>query len=72
MLSQLKPDLNTETVCQKLASSKEQLDAVHLRELFAADPQRFNKYSIQFEQLVFDYSKHRMNSAVMQGQMHKT
>ncbi|EAO7613804.1 glucose-6-phosphate isomerase, partial [Salmonella enterica] len=67
MLSQLKPDLNTETVCQKLASSKEQLDAVHLRELFAADPQRFNKYSIQFKQLVFDYSKHRMNSTVMQG-----
>ena len=66
MLSQLKPDLNTETVCQKLASSKEQLDAVHLRELFAADPQRFNKYSIQFEQLVFDYSKHRIDNTVME------
>src|SRR5690606_10317569 len=67
MLSHFNPNLDTETVCQKLASSKEQLDAVHLRELFAADPQRFNKYSIQFEQLGFDYSKHRMNSTVMQG-----
>ena len=67
MLSHFNPNFDNETVCQKLTSNKEQLQSEHLRELFAADPQRFNKYSIQFEQLLFDYSKHRINQNVMQG-----
>ena len=67
MLNQINPNLDTETVCQKLTSNKEQLQFEHLRELFAADPERFNRYSIQFEQLLFDYSKHRINKNVLQG-----
>lgn len=67
MLSQINPNLDTETVCQTLASNKEKLQSEHLRELFAADPERFNQYSIQFEQLLFDYSKHRINKHVLQG-----
>ena len=67
MLSHFNPNLDTETVCQKLTSNKEQLQSEHLRELFAADPERFNRYSIQFEQLLFDYSKHRINKNVLQG-----
>ena len=66
MLNQLNPERYTETANQKLKAQKEQLQSVHLRELFAADSQRFNKYSIQFEQLLFDYSKHRINKNVMQ------
>lgn len=30
---------------------------VHMRELFSNDPERFQKYSIQFEDMLFDYSK---------------
>src|SRR5690606_31836238 len=67
MLSHFNPNLDTETVCQKLASNKEQLQSEHLRELFAADPERFNRYSIQFEQLLFDYRKNRINQDLRQG-----
>ncbi|MEE8289343.1 MAG: glucose-6-phosphate isomerase [Nitrosomonadaceae bacterium] len=30
----------------------------HLRELFARDPQRFNKFSLKFNDILMDYSKH--------------
>src|SRR5690606_11798057 len=67
MFSQIKRDLISGSVVLLLDTFIVPLPAVSPRELCAADPQRFNNYSIQFEHLVFDYSKHRMNSAVMQG-----
>ena len=33
---------------------------MHMRDLFAADPKRFEKYSLKFDDLLFDYSKHRI------------
>ncbi|MGV8880471.1 MAG: glucose-6-phosphate isomerase [Sphingobacteriaceae bacterium] len=33
----------------------------HLRDLFAADPQRFEKFSVQLEDILLDYSKNRIN-----------
>ncbi|OOG18145.1 glucose-6-phosphate isomerase [Sphingobacterium sp. CZ-UAM] len=36
-----------------------------LRELFAADPQRFEKFSILFEDILLDYSKNRVNEETM-------
>ncbi len=33
------------------------MSSVHMRELFAADPQRFERFSIQFEDILIDYSK---------------
>ncbi|WP_343562932.1 glucose-6-phosphate isomerase [Sphingobacterium sp.] len=36
-----------------------------LRELFAADPQRFEKFSIFFEDILLDYSKNRVNEETM-------
>ncbi|MGK6350117.1 glucose-6-phosphate isomerase [Parapedobacter sp. DT-150] len=33
----------------------------HLRELFAADPDRFGKFSITFGDMLFDYSKNRID-----------
>ncbi|MGV8934214.1 MAG: glucose-6-phosphate isomerase [Gallionellaceae bacterium] len=32
----------------------------HMRDLFAADPDRFNKFSISFNDILFDFSKHRI------------
>ncbi|WP_010113577.1 glucose-6-phosphate isomerase [Acinetobacter sp. P8-3-8] len=34
---------------------------VRLTDLFEQDPQRFEKFSVSFNQLSFDYSKHRIN-----------
>src|SRR5687767_12011602 len=33
------------------------MQAVHLRELFAEDPERFSKFHIQFGDILIDYSK---------------
>ena len=34
-----------------------EMKATHLRKLFASDPERFKKFSLSLEDLVFDYSK---------------
>src|SRR5688572_21104988 len=34
-----------------------EMQAVHMRELFQEDPDRFNKLHIQFEDILIDYSK---------------
>jgi glucose-6-phosphate isomerase len=41
------------------------LQASHMRELFAEDPERFKKYSIQFEDILIDYSKNIVNDEAM-------
>lgn len=38
----------------------------HMRDMFAADPDRFNKFSIELGDFLVDYSKHRINSETMQ------
>ncbi|MBS1979441.1 MAG: glucose-6-phosphate isomerase [Bacteroidetes bacterium] len=38
-----------------------EMQATHLRELFAADPSRFEKFHLQFEDLLLDYSKNLIN-----------
>src|ERR1041385_439233 len=38
---------------------------VHMRELFAQDPQRFEKFSLQFGDILFDFSKNRINETTL-------
>jgi len=38
----------------------------HMRELFAADAQRFDKFSLQFKDILLDYSKNRITEETMQ------
>jgi glucose-6-phosphate isomerase len=44
----------------KLQSLGEKNSKSQIKELFASEPDRFQKYSIKFDQLLFDYSKHRV------------
>ncbi len=37
----------------------------HMKELFASDPDRFSKLSLQFEDILFDYSKNRVTEETM-------
>lgn len=37
----------------------------HMRDLFAADPQRFNKFSLIFKNILFDYSKNRITEETL-------
>ena len=45
---------------QALAAHYEQIRDVHLRTLFAADPQRGERLALEAEGLYFDYSKNRI------------
>ena len=39
----------------------------HLKELFAADPERFKKFSLQFEDVLVDFSKNLVDEEIMQS-----
>lgn len=42
---------------QALSKHHQQMAGVQLRELFANDPKRFERFSLRFEDILFDYSK---------------
>jgi glucose-6-phosphate isomerase len=50
---------------QKLEMIFLTLQATHLRELFAEDPDRFKKFSLQFEDILIDYSKNIINEETL-------
>ena len=37
----------------------------HLNEFFAEDNQRFKHFSVQYDEITFDYSKHRVDESVI-------
>ena len=49
-----------------LEAHHREIGAVHMRELFAADPNRFDHFSIELEDLLFDYSKNRIDQTTVQ------
>lgn len=51
---------------QALTAHRHELEHTHLRDLFAADPQRFAKFSLRFGDLLFDYSKNRITERTLQ------
>ncbi|OTG66877.1 glucose-6-phosphate isomerase [Acinetobacter sp. ANC 4470] len=59
------PAKNNASILMKLNDLKKQYEHAHLNELFAQDDQRFQKFSVQFEQIVLDYSKHRIDQNVL-------
>jgi glucose-6-phosphate isomerase len=44
----------------------EEMQRTHLRKLFTADPDRFKKFSISFNNILFDYSKNIINNKTLQ------
>lgn len=48
-----------------LVALKQQLANTHLRNLFAEDPTRFDRYTLEAAGLFLDYSKHLINDDVM-------
>jgi glucose-6-phosphate isomerase len=45
---------------RKLARHYDDTKRIHMKDLFAADPERFKKLSIRFNDILVDYSKNRM------------
>jgi glucose-6-phosphate isomerase len=61
------PTINfTETQAYKyLADHFIDINSKNLKELFAADPERFQKFTILFDDILLDYSKNRINDTTV-------
>ncbi|MBO9634116.1 MAG: glucose-6-phosphate isomerase [Chitinophagaceae bacterium] len=63
MLPKIKPQ-RTE-VWKKLNTHYKKTKDVQIRELFADDPERFSKFSLQLEDILVDFSKNRITSKTL-------
>jgi len=59
------PGLKDLPAWQALAAHHEEIAAVHMRQLFAGDPQRFARFSLQLGDILFDYSKNRVTETTL-------
>jgi glucose-6-phosphate isomerase len=50
---------------QALSRHHAQVKDVHMRDLFAQDPDRFSRFSLRLEDLLFDFSKNRVTAETM-------
>jgi glucose-6-phosphate isomerase len=51
---------------QALKTLRRSQDGRHMRTQFNADPKRFERFSIRFEDLLFDYSKNRVDEVIVE------
>ncbi len=65
MLSTINP--GETSAWQKLTVMFMNLQAVHLRELFEEDPERFQKFNLKFEDILVDYSKNLVTKEVVEA-----
>ncbi len=49
-----------------LESHRREMEGVHMRDLFAQDPERFNTFHLKTGGMLFDYSKHRITGETVQ------
>lgn len=65
------PENNKETsfsqlpAFEKLTEHYEKIKSLHMRRLFSVDPYRFKTFSIQFQDILLDYSKNRITQQTM-------
>jgi glucose-6-phosphate isomerase len=52
-------------IWQQLVSHQQQSADLHMRDLFRADPHRAELYSIRIDELLLDYSKHRVSEQTL-------
>ena len=50
---------------QALREHQQEIGDLHMRDLFASDPQRFEKFSLHLGDILFDYSKNRITEQTM-------
>ena len=58
-------DITQTPAWARLSQARDRLAKTHLRELFAANPQRFNDFSICSNDLLLDFSKQRLDGEVL-------
>ncbi|NAR49998.1 glucose-6-phosphate isomerase [Acinetobacter haemolyticus] len=55
------------SVLERLVSLQKQFKDVHLTTLFADDPARFSLFSVEHDQIVLDFSKHRVDQNILKA-----
>ncbi len=50
---------------QALIQHQSEVSKLQMRDLFAGDPQRFNRFSMRFENILFDFSKNRITEKTL-------
>ena len=50
---------------QALATHRQEIEQVQMRDLFANDAKRFDKFSLRFQDILFDYAKNRITDKTM-------
>jgi len=58
--------LTQSEVWQALIAHQAEVSPVHMRQMFQGDPERFEKFSLKLDDLLFDYSKHRINERTIE------
>jgi len=60
-----KTDPTTTNAWKKLFQHYDKIKAMHMKNMFDEDPDRFSKFSIQFEDILVDYSKNIINEETL-------
>jgi len=50
---------------QALKEHRQEIDSVHMRDLFQKNPKRFETFSLRFNDILFDYSKNRITEETL-------
>ncbi|MDR6287522.1 glucose-6-phosphate isomerase [Inquilinus ginsengisoli] len=58
-------DLTRSPAWTALDAHRKAMDGVHMRDLFAADPKRFDSFSLRLGDLLLDYSKNRVTAETL-------
>jgi glucose-6-phosphate isomerase len=59
------PSLSQSVAWNALEKHFQEIKSHHMRDAFDSDPDRFNKFSTQFNDILFDFSKNRINSETL-------
>jgi glucose-6-phosphate isomerase len=59
-------DLSQSSVWSALVSHKLEIEKLHMRELFLKENDRFERFSVQWGELMLDYSKNRITPRTME------
>lgn len=57
--------LTTSPAWKALAAHYQKISSTHMRDLFAQDPKRFEKFSLRFDEILLDFSKNRITQETL-------
>ncbi len=58
-------ELTNSSTWKSLQAHRVEMAGHHMREMFAADPERFARFSLRFQDILLDYSKNRITEETM-------